>query len=373
MTNKLKYIVFSDIHFGSNKNKTELIVANLYRYFKKYDKLLKELDIIFIAGDIYDKLLSVASNDAIIALEWLTTLAIYCRNNKIRLRILEGTPSHDNKQAKMLDIAIQNLEIDVDFKYIEEIEVEYIRELDLNVLYIPDEMNHDAATTLQEVKDLMEVKSLQQVDIAIMHGAFNYQIPVIELPSMHDEQEYLSLVKYYISVGHVHNSSIYKRILAQGSFDRLSHNEEEEKGAFLITIEDGKGRFIFLENDTSLIFKSIDVNTDDMLELIGNLNKTLKDIPIGSHIRLIIENTNPIVKSILDISKRFPNYNFISKVVKEEEVKNLYIDNVLSNVKFDNLQITKDNISTLIMEEIDTSMYSDEILKTVENEFSNLL
>ena len=98
---KIKYMVVSDIHFGSNKNKTTNIANNLLNYLYVNVKIIKDLDVFILAGDVYDRLLSMASLDNIIAMECLTKLCMFCKLHNIKLRILEGTPSHDNKQCKV--------------------------------------------------------------------------------------------------------------------------------------------------------------------------------------------------------------------------------------------------------------------------------
>ena len=52
-----------------------------------------------------------------------------------------------------------------------------------------------------------------------------------------------------IFIGHVHKSSQYGRIIAQGSFDRLSHGEEDPKGHMRATRKtDGTHDIVFIEN-----------------------------------------------------------------------------------------------------------------------------
>lgn len=373
---KFKYLVLSDIHFGSGKNKTQDIVDHLHKYFKEYNDILSKVDMIFLAGDVYEKLLSNSSLDSILSLEWLTLLANYCKRYKIKLRILEGTPSHDNKQIKVLNTVLNKLKIDIDFKYVEDIHIEYIKEYDINILYVPDEMNHDANDTLKQIKDLLEDKSLVQVDIAIMHGAFKYQIPVIELPGMHDEQEYMNLVKHYISIGHIHSSSIYRKILAQGSFDRLAHNEEEDKGGMVITIENNEASFIFLKNKYATIFKTIDILSEDVTEVIEYLEIKLKDIVEDSHIRLKVLKDNPVSKSLLEIYKKFNKYNFISKMIDNIDdnlESKVSLKSVVANGEFDNLQINKDNITKLLLKEIDIESIDINKQNIIKEELSNLL
>lgn len=370
---KISYIVISDIHFGHNKNKTANIVNNLLAFFRKYNDIISKVDVIFLAGDVYERLLSVSSSDNVHSAEWLVMLSQYCKKYKIKLRILEGTPSHDSKQCNLFSTVLKELDIDVDFKYIDKIDIEYMKEHNAYVLYIPDEMHHDAKDTLEEVKQLMEAMKIHQVDIAIMHGAFNYQLPMVTLSSSHDEQEYLSIVRHYISIGHIHSHSVYKRILAQGSFDRLNHNEEEDKGAMYIKIDGDNKSFLFLKNDNALIFKTIDITTEDMIEAINKVEEITRDFKDGSHIRLTLRKDNPVLKSVLDFNKKFPRLHFIVKTLKEEESISITVDNVLANAKFDNLHITPKNIESLLLEEIGEGTLDPTLVNIIKEELSNVL
>ena len=83
----LSYLVLSDIHLGHRHNKTEFIIHNLREFFKDYHTQIKKCRIIFIAGDIFDTLLTTHGDDYLNATEWLTELILYCKHNKIKLRI----------------------------------------------------------------------------------------------------------------------------------------------------------------------------------------------------------------------------------------------------------------------------------------------
>ena len=346
---KLKYLVLSDIHLGHNINKTECIIDNLIKYFDIYSKEFKNLDMIIIAGDTFDKLLVNSGHDYICSVRWLIDLMLYCKRNNIVLRVLEGTPSHDWKQMKSLTSIIEKLDLKLDYKYIDTLHIEYIDRFKLNVLYIPDEYRNKASDTYKEVLKLMKKNKLTQVDIAVMHGQFNYQLP-FELESNHNEQDYLSIVKHYIHIGHVHTHSVYDRILAQGSFDRLIHNEEEDKGGMLINIDTEQGNtYKFLVNKTAMIFKTIKFKTESLEEIIKKLDQELKKLPPRSNIRITSEHEEFLSKNIEDIRKRYPvlNIKYEKSKIKVKK-KSLIDDKIIIN----SFNITKDNIDSLLKERL---------------------
>ena len=57
--------------------------------------------------------------------EWLTELIVFCKQHDIILRILEGTPSHDRNQSKVITSIIKKLNIELDYKYIDTLYIEH--------------------------------------------------------------------------------------------------------------------------------------------------------------------------------------------------------------------------------------------------------
>lgn len=345
-----KYLVLSDIHLGHNTNKTHKIVEDLQLFFKEYRKQIDQVDMIVLAGDIFDKLLTNNSLDFNLAVSWLAELILYCKDQNKILRILEGTPSHDWKQARVVSTIIDKLNIELNYKYIETL---YIEKLDngLTILYIPDEYKHTAVEVYEDVKKILKDHKLTSVDIAIIHGQFKYQLPDhLDLKSSHIEEDYLNIVKHYISIGHIHTSSVYDRILAQGSFDRLAHNEEEDKGGMIVTIDTEQGdSYTRLINKHATIYKTIkfeqDTNIDKMLKV---LNKELSKLPDYSYVRVITNNDKFTVKSLTELKERYNKINIKIENKDNKEVKKI-ID---KDIVLDTFNITKDNIGELLDQEV---------------------
>ena len=231
--NNLKWLTLSDVHLGHKRTSTEEILKNLYIFFKDFTgEVYSDLDFIFIAGDLFDGLLDYSGNDREIhsIKLWLNSIMRFCHKYSIALRILEGTPSHDWKQSFMAVTIYEIIDLPFDFKYVNSLYIE--QHSKATILYIPDEWTSSTDTTYKQVKELMNNIHIDSVDIAIMHGAFEYQLR--QAPAKvqkHNEHLYESIVKYAINIGHIHTHSVHGKIIAQGSFDRLAHGEEEKKGA----------------------------------------------------------------------------------------------------------------------------------------------
>ena len=370
--NKIKYLVLSDIHLGHNINKTEYIVNNLQIFFKDNYKEFSKLDMICIAGDIFDKLLVSSGVDFLLATEWLTELIIFCKNNNIILRILEGTPSHDRGQSKVITSIINKLGIELDYKYIDTLYIEHHDILGIDILYIPDEYKHKAEDTYKDVLEMLTERKLKQVDIAFIHGQFHYQLPMVKLDSSHNMEDYLNIVKHYISVGHIHTPSVYERIIAQGSFDRLAHNEEEEKGGVIITIQDkGESSFKFVYNKNAMVFKTYRFENESLEEITAILDKDVKKIKDKSNIRIISNSEEFISKNVQELRTRYPTINIKIEKPKSKEENSFNI--IEEEVKIETFHITRDNILELIHNELPKYNLSQEEIKELNVEMKEII
>lgn len=368
---KISYLVLSDIHLGHNINTTENIINNLQLYFKDNYKEFSKLDMICIAGDVFDKLLVSSSIDFILSTEWLTELIVFCKQHDIILRILEGTPSHDRNQSKVITSIIKKLNIELDYKYIDTLYIEHHNRLGIDILYIPDEYKHKAEDTYKEVLELLTERKLKKVDIAFIHGQFHYQLPMVKLDSSHNMEDYLNIVKYYISVGHIHTPSVYERIIAQGSFDRLAHNEEEDKGGVMITLTEKESTFKFVYNKNAMIFKTYRFDKESIEEITNILDKDLKKMKDKSNIRIISNSEEFLSSNIKDLRLRYPNINIkIEKSKNKEENKFNIIEEL---PKIETFSITKDNILDLITLELNKYNLTEKEIKELKSEVINII
>lgn len=352
---EIAYLVISDIHLGNKRNRTSDIIDNLGVFFDNY-KPRSDLDIIFIAGDVFDRLLDFSTDDMSETMIWALQLLNYCHVNKIKLRILEGTPSHDWMQSNIFETVLKICKYDVDFKYMTTLCIEFIEDLGINVLYLPDEWNISTDVTFEQIQSLLSENNLNHVDVAIMHGSFGYQLPNAAMKApRHNEEAYLGIVKYFINIGHVHKFSNRGRILAQGSFDRLSYGEEEPKGGTLCRIRnDGSCEYSFIENVGAKKFITIQLKGNDIDSGIRQIEKKTANLPIDAYVRIKAKKDHPLLLALDEIKKRFP-YFVISKITLEEEAETLtnsLIDEIDHKNTYEAITICPDNIEMLLFAEI---------------------
>lgn len=367
MTKPLSIACISDIHLGSKRNKTTDIISNLNKAFPDNDDTSK-LDIIFLAGDVFDRLLDYPDDDAMDINIWIYDFLTICSKFNIIVRILEGTPSHDRFQSQAFLNVVHISKLPVNIKYIKTLSIEYIDELDINVLYVPDEWEISTEKTLEQVKDLLHTKGLQKVDIGIMHGAFDYQIPShLKKVPKHNSYEYLKIVKHYIFIGHIHNFTFFGKIIAQGSFDRLAHGEEGPKGHVraIVNLNNEENNFFFVENITAKIYKTFKCYSLSLEDTLIYIRKSAKDLPDNSCIRIEAEKDHIIFSNMNELVSMYPTITW-TKLQKSEETNEEIVDTEVED-DYSQITISKDNIESLLMYRI-TSLNLDSklVLKSEE-------
>ena len=354
-TTTFKYLVISDVHIGAVRCGTQNILRNLDLFFDYFNKY-RDLNAIFIAGDFFDSLLDNHTEEYHNTVTWIYRLLNFCSNNKIKLRVLEGTPSHDWGQCKIFQTLHSISKLPVDFKYIDRVYIEHLEDFDVNVLYVPDEANETADITYNQIQDNLKELNIPTVDIAIMHGMFAYQMKHIVTNQTHDAQKYLDMVKYYIHIGHIHTHSKYERIIAQGSFDRLSHGEEEDKGAVIAQVDTrtGGSTYTFVPNTNAKIFKTINVPKSYTLEeVLERLDKVILKLPIDSHVRIKAAKDHVVYQAFEELRKRYIEYNLSKKSDDDVTDDNKLIDDItpVENI-YECITITSENITELIVSNI---------------------
>lgn len=342
---------FSDLHLGHRRNDTHVMIDALDESILK-SGLLKRIKLLLLAGDVFDRLLEL-NHPAIHEVDrWIWRLFKACDKNGVVLRVLEGTPSHDRHQSQRFTTIHEVSGSGCDFRYVDQIEIEHIDKLDINVLYIPDEISPAGThVTRSVVESLLESRGLDQVDVCCMHGFFKYQLPYdVKETTYHDEEFYQSITKYWILIGHVHNHTRRGKIVAQGSHDRLSHGEEEPKGFVEASVGLPEGdTCYFIENKKAHTYKTIQCYQMEVGLAFELIEERLKSVGDFARIRIEAEPQHPIFTNMVELQKKYPTLNFTShpKAIGEgsplsEAAKPPEI------VKWHSVEITKDNIVEMV-------------------------
>ena len=321
---RISYLVLSDIHLGARSTTTAEIIDHLTAYFSNFSDHsdLAKIDVLFIAGDLWDNTVQLASEALDIFIPWFHRMLSWACRNNIAIRIMEGTPFHDRRQGRAIVRIVEVSGLDVDFKYITELSIEYLEKIKKHVLYVPDECRSTSEIIKQDIDLLLIEHRLDKVDIAIMHGMFSYQLGFIPMNAhVLDEEWFLARVKGYINIGHIHVASQYNRILAQGSFDRLSHGEENPKGGILVKqLTDDEWGHFFIENPLAKIYKTVQVK-GTIEQALKTIEKSIKKLPHGSCVRIQAVSTHTIFQGFETLIKQYPLFTFSKKAVANEDEK----------------------------------------------------
>lgn len=367
---ELNIASISDIHLGHPKTPTVEILKNLRKAFPDNEETGK-LDIIWFGGDVFDQSLSVHDPNVTEIQLWIHQFLRMCKKRDIVVRVLEGTPSHDWRQSNLFEEANVNAHIDADLKYVDTLSIEYIERFDIHVLYVPDEWTPETDDTWRQTVQLLKSHNLEKVDYAIMHGSFTYQLPSHVKVPMHIPERYLGIVKHYIFVGHIHKHSQYERILANGSFDRLSHGEEESKGHWRVKVGGKTGdELVFVKTKGAKVYRTIDCTSLSVEEALKSLEQ-VKDLPAGSHVRVASAKNDPILTSLDLLRKQYPNLQWTSKVTETNAVQaNLLVD--LRNT-FEQINITPSNITELLMKRIREMTNDEQVISRCTQRLSEII
>lgn len=373
-TGEFRIASLSDLHLGHSKNPPEEMVVRIKNAFPRNAETAK-LDVIVLAGDVYDHLLNLPHTSVSVIDEWIIYMLRLCKSLDIQLWVLRGTPSHDRDQSARFVLLNDMLKIGCDLLYVDELKVIWMPKFGIHVLFVPDEWTDDANKTLEEVHQLLRIAGIKKVDYAIMHGQFEHQLPPIVKAQKHSAEAYLKIVDKLIFIGHVHLFSQFDRIIAQGSFDRISHGEEGDKGHVRCIVrasDDYEIQFVVTEDAKT--FKSINVRG---LDFETSHEKVLLDtasLEDGSHVRIVADIGNPILQSVSLYEKQMPHY-FWTGLAKTDEDKTFLqqVELLQSQDEYIPIEITPSNVKDLIIDSMLAKNVDYEILKIAERKLAELV
>ncbi|BAW19256.1 putative Nuclease SbcCD, D subunit [Ralstonia phage RP12] len=364
----------SDLHLGHGKNPPEEMVERLKAVFPRNAETAK-LDVIVLAGDVYDHLLNLPDHAVNVIDHWIIYMLRLCKAMDIQLWVLRGTPSHDRDQSERFELINRSMDIGCDLLYVDTLSIVWIPKFGINVLFVPDEWTDSAEKTLEEVHDLMRQRGIAKVDYAIMHGQFEYQLPPVVKAQKHSSSAYLKIVDKLIFIGHVHIHSKFDRIIAQGSTDRISHGEEGPKGHVRAIVRASDDYEIqFVETLDAKIFHTVNCRGLSFEESHEKVLAETEDFPDGSHIRIMADVGNPILQSIGTYEKEKPYY-FWTGLGKADEDLSIVQQTELLQAKqeYVPIEITRDNVQKLIMDSLAGKNLDGDILKLAERKLAELV
>lgn len=363
-----------DVHLYHSRNPTLDIGVNLINFIQD-PTIMGDLDYLVFPGDFFDKGKYVADDEVKDGEIIIIAILNYCKLYDVKLRVLEGTPSHDFGQSRQFVDKNIALGIDADVVYVKKLDI--LVEADGSVWgYVPDEWHHDPEVTYNQMLAKMAMMGNDKLDFAVMHGCFTYQLPAHLGIPCHNEAKWLKIVRFFIMIGHHHHESNFDRIHVAGSFERLCHGEEHRKGflKFYVDFINGTYEKTFIENKKAMPFVTIDVtHIEDTMEAFNYCTNICRTLEKG-HVKPFL---NPATVDSLTLttllSGTFPRLTITSP--KKTETVHL-INNVLElpevDLKHHRINMDKENLPASYASYV-AGKYDEIICSSLELELKELI
>lgn len=359
---RIKGVAISDLHFGipsSDKLYTEL------EFFLNYIQE-KELDFININGDYFDRKISLNESACKLALKFFDRLFKICKDKNIKLRMIQGTKSHDLNQLD--NFFHYQSDSSADFKIYTTATIEDIH--GMKIAYFPEEYPENHEEYFEAFRD---------TPIDIMHGhglwsfvsffskTHNQGERLIKSAPIFDLKEWKNL-KGFALFGHIHqNDKLKNKVFYCSSYTRWMFGDEREKGFLYYEYNTDTSDYVveFVENKEAPLYvtkkikdevSSLSIETiTEYIENISNENTNVRidteglseDILLqlkkttASNNNVKLENKNTIVKpkTSLDdeysfiVKRTVPINEAIKKFIKMKFEKDIPIEKINDIIK----------------------------------------
>nr|DAN65280.1 MAG TPA: DNA repair exonuclease [Caudoviricetes sp.] len=373
----MRLFCFGDLHIGSIKD-TNYVYSVITEIFDK-ELQYQKTDAVMILGDYFHRLLKVNENYTLLAMDIMSYLVTICKKNKIKVRIIYGTESHDSGQYLLFNEYQKQL----DFKVIYTVTEEELFP-GVNVLYIPEEYMYSKE---EHYKDYLY--SGKHYDYIFGHGVIVEGMPMVQFSKQSSEEKHipyfksgeLAKVSKICLFNHYHvHTDLGDGVYYIGSLFRDSFGEEEAKVYAVIN----GSEVVFVENREAYLFKTYEFKEDDnVYQSKEALVATIKDIKIEhadifsgeryGRIRLKFNLPHNIDDSFKEnLRNILINDKNISILLKES---NIDLDEIKESIETEydfildsSLDIT-DKIHQYIQKKYDVGLTMDELIHYIKDDF----
>lgn len=352
-------LLSTDHHTLHPHTPTRHILANMDTFYYKENNLA-EIDFSVLNGDFFHDLAQSNDPNMLLCQRWIKKHLQICHEKKVHVRILEGTSSHDWGQPEIFDV--MKPKDSPYIKYVNTLSVEHIPDLNIHVMYVPDNFGHTPTETIyDQALKLLADWNLTQVDFIFLHGGFDYQLPPIanKKGTLYDSIKWSALAKHAIFSGHIHKPSTKYNIYCAGSFDRTAFGEMHPKGAYRFWFDDTQFKAEFWENKNALIYDKILINKEmDSKTVRKELNNYLmKNPPKNTHIRLVGGLSSVTDSLINEYKEQFPQYFFDLENAKED---NIEIDDTLYTPEmYQGVALTSTNLADSLFNFMESTLHQN--------------
>lgn len=384
MNGILKVVGIGDLHFGHPRINAESLYKKLRACL--YPEL-KETHLLVLTGDTYDQLLTVNSKAHHFVSLFISDLLNISAQTGMQVRILHGTFTHDRDQLSVFD----TLHIPgARYKVVNSIYTEEITDLrtnteilpiSLHVGYLPDNLPYKYSTdAIGQLKNLMTVAGYDHLDMLVGHGTFEHvTLNTGHKPAcLYTIQQFDGIVKGPIIMGHIHTPGQTKNVYYCGSFERLAHGEEENKGFYVFT-EDikqpGSWKARFVVNPYTVPFRTIAPDdTADIPRITKAFIAMVEEYFPNGKGYLRVLHPSAEVRTLLHriCAENFPDISYSSKATGKQEQIEMRIEEIQLDI-LDDVKPNVNNLSDLVYQFLDEHQLLDCIPKEKITEMMNVL
>lgn len=311
MDRNLKIIVISDIHFGAFD--AEVLFNELNEEFINRLKEMEYIDLIVIDGDYFDTKLNMNSKHAKYSMKLFSKLYKIATKKNAKIRVIQGTVSHDNNQLEILEIEHGGRLCDIKFIY--NVSEEEIFK-DFNVLYIPEEYVTNKDEYYGEYFN-------KKYDMVFGHGMVQEvsfcalsqeSATTMSKAPIFSADKFKEMVHGLVVFGHIHKSQIIKdTVLYVGSFSRWMYGEEEDKGFYEIdyNIEEKTCEYKFHINRLARRFDTVEIYPNNIF-----FNSKPED-QIKFIYDLYNENRSEFLRIKINLPENYDNEKFLMGLIND--------------------------------------------------------
>lgn len=313
---KLRMIQTGDIHFCHKRTPTANLIKTMNYLFYENESL-KDVDLVVLNGDVWDSLVEQPNVDALCARQWIRKFVNDCGLNDVELYVLEGTPDHDWKQSK--EFVAYDTPCSV--HYIDQLSITHLERFNLDVLWVPDECRPTTEGVWQDACSLLAKSGLDQVDLAFVHGGFDFQYPGTFEVKVHSSERYSSITRYGVFANHVHKAGQCLKVFGPGSPDRLRQGEDEDKGYHRVVLDlnTQKCYVDWLPNPYAWEHVSLNVDGLSHEEVVHEARTRAKTLRGGSFICLKNGDPDVVKAALTPLRLEFPALQWELKNKKKKE------------------------------------------------------
>ena len=339
----MRILLMADIHIGSIKDTR--YVYNVITDIIEKEVIFNKTDMVVILGDYFDRLFRANEEYVSLAINVMSYLVESCKRSKTKIKLINGTFSHDYDQYKLFNYFFSMKDIDI--RLFTTVTEEIVN--GKHILYVPEEYMMDKHIFYKKY-----LYSDKQYDYIFGHGmiieAFPTIVQVSHSASSGKEKTVprftsgeLSKVCKLSVWGHWHHYTEMRNVYYLGSLFRNSFGEEEDKGYGIIENDE----FKFIKNEKAYIYKTY----------------------VFDETSPIYENNDNIIKEINKIKNENKEI-FTGKLVGKIRLKLKLPVNVYSSFKDDLVSITnEDRIFTLLIEDNNSDIIEEDNPETTEYDF----